>query len=130
MAYKGLSPQRVLRSMWILWVHSRQATTYLGLLHLVTFWLCLPIFLMRMTERKSLVPLFRHARELHSVQKYILYHGKMMNLLQMLSLFMVMSTIRQRITLLHMRLSQEVAMQADSGRLVTNLCITLYLLRI
>jgi hypothetical protein len=45
-------------------------------------------------------------RELHSVQKFILYHGKMMKLLQMLCLFMVMNITRQRIMLLRMHLSQ------------------------
>jgi hypothetical protein len=48
----------------------------------------------------------KFCREQRSVQKYILYHGKMMWLLPMLCPFMVMSTIRQRITLLLMRLSQ------------------------
>jgi hypothetical protein len=48
----------------------------------------------------------KFCREQRSVQKYILYHGKMMWLLLMLCPFMVMSTIRQRITLLLMRLSQ------------------------
>ena len=48
----------------------------------------------------------KFCREQHSVQKYILYHGKMMWLLPMLFLFMVMSTIRQRITHLPMLLSQ------------------------
>lgn len=52
------------------------------------------------------VMFLKFCRELHSVQKYILYHGKMMSLLQMLCLFMVMSITRQRTMLLHMHLSQ------------------------